>query len=129
VSARDADRIFHETWLGLAQPIEGLVFSVPVLSEAQIAPAARPELSQALRAELTEHPAGGLVLAGSVRRFFERFLGYDAPGAILERASAPSFYAPESGQEIRASFATARRPAAAADDPLWPEIHSLAAGT
>jgi hypothetical protein len=38
VTARDADRIFHETWLGLAQPIEGLVFSVPVLAEAQIAP-------------------------------------------------------------------------------------------
>ena len=28
---RDATRIFHREWLGLVQPIEGLVFSVPAL--------------------------------------------------------------------------------------------------
>ncbi|WP_199728741.1 type IIL restriction-modification enzyme MmeI [Corallococcus sp. CA053C] len=32
---RDVERRYHETWLGLAQPIEGLVVSVPVLEDAQ----------------------------------------------------------------------------------------------
>jgi hypothetical protein len=46
---RDATRIFHREWLGLAQPIEGLVFSVPALDEAPV-PAIRTELTAALRA-------------------------------------------------------------------------------
>lgn len=119
MSGRDADREFHEMWLGLAQPIEGLVFSVPVLAEAQIAPAARPEITTQLRAQLVEHAVGALRLA-DVRRFFETFLGYDGPGMLVDRAALPGFYAPESRQEVRASFAIARTPAAAAaaDDPF-----------
>ncbi|MBL8743040.1 MAG: hypothetical protein JNK04_18150, partial [Myxococcales bacterium] len=66
MSDRDRDRIFHEAWLGLAQPIEGLVFSIPALADAQIAPSARPEITAALRAELVELPSGKLALA-SVR--------------------------------------------------------------
>lgn len=31
----DLERRYHEKWLGLAQPIEGLVVSVPVLTDAQ----------------------------------------------------------------------------------------------
>ena len=31
----DIERRYHETWLGMAQPIEGLVVSVPVLVDAQ----------------------------------------------------------------------------------------------
>ncbi len=90
MNGRDADRIFHETWLGLAQPIEGLVFSVPVLAEAQIAPAARPEITTQVRAQLVELPSGLLALQ-SVRQFFEAFLGYDAPGMLVGRDSLPTF--------------------------------------
>lgn len=114
---RDADRIFHETWLGLAQPIEGLVFSVPVLAEAQIAPAARPEITTQIRAQCEQLPSESLALR-SVRRFFESFLGYDMPASLIERDLLPTFYAPESGQEVRASFAIARRPRAPADSPF-----------
>jgi hypothetical protein len=117
VSARDADRIFHETWLGLVQPVEGLVFSVPVLAEAQIAPASRPEITTRLRSHLAEAPSGSLALH-SVRRFFEGFLGYDGPGMLVDRPALPAFYAPESRQEVRASFGIARVPAAPADDPF-----------
>lgn len=117
MSSRDADRIFHETWLGLVQPIEGLVFSVPVLAEAQIAPAARPEITAQIRAQCEELPDGGLALR-SVRGFFESFLGYALPGSLVERASLPTFYAPESGQEVRASFGIASKPHARADDPF-----------
>ena len=31
----DTDRYFHETWLGMVQPIDGLVVSVPVLVDGQ----------------------------------------------------------------------------------------------
>lgn len=31
----DVERRYHETWLGMAQPVEGLVVSVPVLVDAQ----------------------------------------------------------------------------------------------
>jgi type I restriction-modification system DNA methylase subunit len=117
VSARDADRIFHETWLGLAQPIEGLVFSVPVLAEAQIAPAARPEITAQIRSQLVELSSGTLALK-NVRQFFEAFLGYDAPGMLVARDALPAFYAPESRQEVRASFAIARAPAPPSDDPF-----------
>lgn len=118
MSVRDADRIFHETWLGLAQPIEGLVFSIPVLAEAQIAPAARPEITAQLRALLFERPSGDLALS-STRALFESFLGYDGPGMLLDRDVLPSFHAPESRQEVRASFGIARTPAAAAgNDPF-----------
>ncbi len=117
MSARDADRLFHETWLGLAQPIEGLVFSVPVLAEAQIAPAARPEITAQLRALLAERPAGGLALT-STRALFESFLGYDRPGMLIARDALPTFHAPESRQEIRPSFGIARTPPVAPDDPF-----------
>ena len=33
----DAETRFHETWIGMAQPIQGLVVSVPILVEAQCA--------------------------------------------------------------------------------------------
>ncbi len=117
MSARDADRIFHETWLGLAQPNEGLVFSVPVLAEAQIAPAARPEITAQVRSQLAELPSGTLALK-NVRQFFEAFLGYDAPGMLVGRDALATFYAPHSRQEVRASFAIARAPAPPSDDPF-----------
>jgi hypothetical protein len=124
---RDATRIFHREWLGLAQPIEGLVFSVPALDEAPV-PAIRTELTSALRALLTAtHDAAAPVSEGnlairSADELFRRLLGYDATGMLVPRASLPAelaFYAPESRQEIRPSFAIARGPFEAdPDDPF-----------
>jgi hypothetical protein len=34
--AKDIETLFHETWLGEVQPIEGLTFSVPVLADAHL---------------------------------------------------------------------------------------------
>ena len=115
---KDRDVRFHEEWLGLAQPIEGLVFSVPVLADAQIAPDVRPGLSTAFEAYLA-HGADPPRFS-STRGFFVGFLGYDQPGMLVGRDELPtelSFYAPEGGQEIRPSFALARGPFAS-DDPL-----------
>lgn len=111
VSVFDRDRRFHEEWLGLAQPIEGLVFSVPVLIDAQIRPRISAQLTPQLEAHVVEGPTGPVM--ADLRRFFREFLGYSTPGMMVERADVDpslSFYAPEGGQEIRPSFALARGP-------------------
>lgn len=116
---RDRQEAFHREWLGLAQPIEGLVFSIPALVEAQIAPAVRADLTSRFKAELDG--AGRIPRA---RPFFERFLGYGRQGHLVAERELPddlSFYAAEGGQLLRPSFAIARGPfteSADDDDPL-----------
>lgn len=114
---KDRDVLFHEKWLGLAQPIEGLVFSVPVLADAQIAPELRTELSVEFAEQLDD---GEVPRIASAERFFRDFLGYSQPGMIVPRSELPaelSFYAAEGGQELRPSFALGRGPFAS-DDPF-----------
>ncbi|MCU0684370.1 MAG: N-6 DNA methylase [Polyangiaceae bacterium] len=111
---KDRDLLFHEKWLGLAQPIEGLVFSVPALADAQIAPELRPELSALFEEQLDPSRERLRDLAA----FFRGFLGYADPGMLVPRAELPdelSFYAAEGGQEIRPSFALGRGPFQAED--------------
>jgi hypothetical protein len=94
---KDRDVIFHKKWLGLAQPSEGLVFSVPALADAQIAPEERPELSTAFAAQLEDETPR----IRSLGPFFRDFLGYAAPGMLVPRAELPaelSFYAAEGGR-------------------------------
>lgn len=47
--AFDAHTQFHETWLGMVQPVEGLVVSIPVLVEAQTMERHGPELQARLQ--------------------------------------------------------------------------------
>ena len=114
---RDANVRFHEEWLGFAQPIEGLVFSVPALADAQIAPKVRPGITAELEAHLEDTEKGPALR--DVRSFFETFLGYSRPGMLVARDALPaelSFYAQEGRQQIRPSFAIARGPFEAPDD-------------
>jgi hypothetical protein len=114
---KDRDVLFHERWLGLAQPIEGLVFSVPVLADAQIAPEVRAELTSAFNAHLTSDEPPRI---RDVARFFRELLGYDQPGMLVGCADLPpelSFYAAEGGQELRPSYALGRGPFIS-DDPF-----------
>ncbi len=117
---KDADVRFHEQWLGLAQPVEGLVFSVPALVDAQIAPKVRAGITAELEAQLEETDHGPALR--DVRSFFETFLGYARPGMLVARDDLPSelkFYAQEGRQEIRPTFAIARGPfESPADDPF-----------
>jgi type I restriction-modification system DNA methylase subunit len=125
---RDRHEAFHREWLGLAQPIEGLVFSIPALVEAQIAPVVRTDLTARFRAELAEIAAEAASSEARsswgiphARRFFERFLGYGRPGHLVGRdALSPdlSFYAAEGGQLLQPSFAIARGPFDAPLDPF-----------
>ena len=119
--ARDAQTRFHEEWLGLAQPIEGLVFSIPVLADAQIRPAPDPELTARFRRWLwresaevsSEDDAAPLPEIEDLRTFFAGFLGYTNPAMLPARDELPEslhFFAEEGRQDIRPSFAIARAP-------------------
>ena len=44
----DVDRYFHETWLGMVQPVDGLVVSIPVLVDAQCMERQPPHVQQKL---------------------------------------------------------------------------------
>jgi hypothetical protein len=119
---KDVQTRFHEEWLGLAQPYEGLTFSVPVLSDAQVMPEVGPELPARFKAALTLDEAEGALCFGDLFAFFEGFLGYDTPSMLARRAELPPelhFYAEEGRQDIRPSFAIMRGPFAPdADDPF-----------
>jgi len=127
MSSQDVQARFHEEWLGLAQPYEGMVFSVPVLAGAQIMPEIGAELSARFKQTLVA-PKGDEVPGhiGDLQGFFEDFLGYQTPGMMVARAALPAdlrFYAQEGRQEIRPSFVVARGPfdvaATAAMDDLF----------
>ncbi len=78
---KDRDVLFHERWLGLAQPIEGLVFSVPVLADAQIAPELRTELTSAFSAHLTaDEPAS----EGAAIEWWEQLTGKGGEGMVVK---------------------------------------------
>ena len=80
----DIERRYHETWLGMAQPIEGLVVSVPVLVDAQCM----------LRLPLSEqHKLVALTGEQSPRvedvpRFLREVLGYPDGSFVTELPEA-----------------------------------------
>ena len=106
----DVERRFHEHWLGLVQPVEGLVVSVPVLVAAQCMQRQPPEVQERLRELCPAAPARG----GGERRaiadlaaFFEGILGlepaaFDAGDAIPKDVS---LWVPEGRQELRPTLA------------------------
>ncbi|MBX3226794.1 MAG: hypothetical protein KIT84_38755 [Labilithrix sp.] len=103
------ERRFHETWMGMVQPIEGLVVSVPVLVDADIAARRPPELHERFRAEHVVTRDGGTPELASVRAFVEDALEL---GADLRDDDPPedlAVYLPEGSETIRATWAL-RRP-------------------
>ena len=54
----ETDRRFHEAWLGMVQPIDGLVVSVPVLEDAQCMARQPPETRNRLREICPEQDDG-----------------------------------------------------------------------
>jgi len=78
----DRNVLFHQTWLGLAQPVEGLVFSVPVL--AADPPEVDVALTTAFEAPLdTTDPSAPRIK--SLATSFRTFLGYDQPAGCWSR--------------------------------------------
>lgn len=106
----DVDRYFHEVWLGMVQPVDGLVVSIPVLVDAQCMERQPPNVQQKLL-ELCpstregEGGAEGFAIA-DLGRFFSEFLGlgpelFDVGDALPEPLS---LYVPEGKQTLRATM-------------------------
>ncbi len=68
----DIEREYHEKWLGLAQPYEGLVVSVPVLVDAQC----MQRLPPSEQAKLVGLVGADEPLLTDVPRFLKEVLGY-----------------------------------------------------
>ena len=121
MNPQDRQSRFHEEWIGLAQPVEGLVFSTPVLIDAQIAPEVGAELTARFK-ELLTHDPDTRTWSGDLRRVLVDFLGYDREGMLVPRERLPEtlrFYAEEGRQELRPSHAIARGPFTAPADDLF----------
>jgi len=107
----DLDRRFHETWLGMVQPIDGLVVSIPVLVDAQCMERQAPHV-QAKLLELCpptrQGEAGpeGYAVA-NLAALFTELLGYTADAFDVGDAlpEALSLYVPEGRQTLRATMA------------------------
>jgi hypothetical protein len=119
------DRVFHETWLGMVQPAEGLVVSPPVLERAQCV-GRRPKVVQERLFELCSVPKGA-EKAGkadakaaprvrSLPELLEQLLGL-SPDLFDEGAALPaslSLYVPEGQQTLRPTRALRQEGVAAA---------------
>jgi hypothetical protein len=107
----DVDRYFHEVWLGMVQPVDGLVVSIPVLVDAQCMERQPPHVQQKLLAlcpatRVGEAGAEGFAIA-DLGRFFSELLGltpelFDVGDALPE---VLSLYVPEGKQTLRATMA------------------------
>lgn len=102
----NAEESFHEEWLGMVQPVDGLVVSIPVLVEAQCISRQPPEVQRQL-AELCTNRDGEPPALDDVPAFLERILGWK-PEWLRSGDALPaelSLYVPEGGQVIKPSAA------------------------
>ncbi len=106
----DAERQFHETWLGMVQPSEGLVVSVPVLVENQCMAKQAREVQESLLA--CSHDLGsGQRAISDLGTFLSSVLGL-TPDLFDAAAAQPPplrLYVPEGKQELRPTLALRRR--------------------
>ncbi|WP_437303790.1 Eco57I restriction-modification methylase domain-containing protein [Sorangium sp. So ce388] len=107
----DIEQRFHETWLGMVQPIDGLVVSIPVLVDAQCMERQPPETQGKLAAlcPATGESEAGLAgrAIGDLSRFFAELLGFgpelfDTGDALPDELS---LYVPEGKQTLRPTLA------------------------
>jgi hypothetical protein len=96
----DVEKRYHETWLGMVQPIEGLVFSVPVLVDASVMQRTAPEAQEKFRTHLTGD--GESVRVRDLRALLQDVLGF-SDGDFLRGDDVPQalcHYVPEGRQTI-----------------------------
>jgi hypothetical protein len=102
----DTIRRFHDKWLGMAQPYEGLVVSAAVLEDKQVLERQGREVQERLLG-CTALDAAGKRYAPNLAPLFEQVLGLDASrfdvGEALPRALR--LYVPEGKQELRPTMA------------------------
>lgn len=96
------DRVFHETWLGMVQPAEGLVVSSPVLERAQCA-LRRPKAVHTRLLELCSVEKKAPPRVRSLPELLDELLGL-SPDLFDEGPALPSslsLYVPEGQQTLR----------------------------
>lgn len=118
--ARDPMERFHDEWLGMLQPVDGLVVSKPALRSAQIA---RPDdrmLRERLLSLLTpSEPADALI--ANRETFFAELLGL-GPERWLPGAALPESFrlaVPDTGQLLEPSAALVAHADASPVALLW----------
>jgi hypothetical protein len=108
---KDIDERFHAEWLGLVQPVDGLVVSIPVLVEAQCMAKQPPELQRRLAELCVPQDDGGLGLA-DLAGFVAEILGWPAD-ALQPADDLPeemSLFVPEGHQTLVPTAALRRAP-------------------
>jgi hypothetical protein len=123
----DLDARFHETWLGLVQPTEGLVVSIPALVDAQCGAVVEKAIVEQF---LALCPARESATTGETERsisdlgaFFERVLGH-ARDAFEPPPEGLQLFVPEGRQTLRATLGLKRGPIPV--DPLPPDASTAA---
>ena len=117
----DVSTRFHEHWLGLVQPIDGLVVSVPALNAAECMERQPPETQQRL-IELCPEDAEGRPTISDLWAFLGDLLQLEPTSFHLEPdlPEDVQLYVPEGGQTIRptaALLAPTDEDEAQTDDP------------
>jgi hypothetical protein len=121
----DLERQFHETWLGMVQPIEGLVVSVPVLVDAQCIERQLPEVQAKLIRLCPQRLADGAAEGGhaiqDLGELFAELLGltpdlFDLGDAMPEELS---LYVPEGRQLLRPTMGLRKLNGEGYDALVW----------
>jgi hypothetical protein len=103
----DIEREFHETWLGMVQPAEGLVVSVPVLVEAQVMERQSRAPQHALRELVGETKPPAIT---DLPAFLTQILELE-PNRFDQGDALPSelsLFVPEGQQTLKATMALKR---------------------
>ncbi len=101
----DIERRYHETWLGMAQPIEGLVVSVPVLDDAQC----MQRLHCSEQAKLIAITGADKPLLTDVPRFLKEVLDYPDGAWVTEFPDELRLDVVEGQQTLRPTRGLKRR--------------------
>lgn len=121
-------RKFHEQWLGMCQPSEGLVVSVPVLVDAQCMEKQERFAQESLLACTAKGVSGQRYLP-KVSQLFTDVLGFTTE-QFDNSATLPKelrLYVPEGKQELRPTLALKRKKAA--EKPAKEDAELTAAAT
>jgi hypothetical protein len=103
----DIDKRFHETWLGMIQPSEGLVVSIPALLEAQCLERQPAQVQQQLQLLSKFGEGKDAACVADLKALFATVLDLDAE-RFDEAAALPEdlqLYVPEGRQTLRPTMA------------------------
>jgi hypothetical protein len=121
----DVEKRYHESWLGMVQPIEGLVFSVPVLVDASVMDRSTPDVHEAFLAHVVVDEGGD---AGPPRarlrdtRAMLREVLHFTDADLVEGSAVPrslEHFVPEGGQFLQPTFVIKGREPEAPPQLVW----------